>query len=499
MTKKYFLGVDQGSSATKALVVDEQGGSCETFIVPVGVNYISDERVEQDPNELFESVTDVIQQGFNWVEREGGEVAGIGMAFQRSGVCAWDEASGEVRSPLLTWQDTRTKSVLDSLGDKISIISKRAGVPATPHYAGGKLSVLQRQLPEESILIGTLDSFILYGLTNGEVFATEDTMAQRTMLYDILKSDWDSELCAMFRVDRGRLPVVNPSLFVHGHYRGVPIAAMLGDQQSALLSRCTSESFDLLNLGTIGSLSVGTGNSVRMEPGYITNVFWSEDDRTDPKVRHFQYVVEATVNACGRVIRLLERMRKERGITESLNDLCGQNGLRDPETLPVAFLPIGGTACPDFRYDLPCVVENWDRDNFADFAVAAVESIGGFVASNILAFREFGLLPNVPHQLLVAGGISQLDYLVQYLASVTDYSMAISDEQEATARGAALGAMRLLGAIDEFRSVNTMAPAKVMDPMVSHSKRRFAMWRELQMRIVAGERDPNIVLDVDSL
>ena len=192
----------------------------------------------------------------------------IGCAFQRSGVCAWEHGSLKPCSPLLSWQDIRTADRIKVLGASDELLWERAGIPRSAHYAGGKISFLQEEFPDPAIAVGTLDSFILANLLPGQ-FVTEDTMAHRTMLYNLKVGGWDQQLCEAFKVDIGRLATIKPSLQMYGELNSIPVRASLGDQQASLLYHHWLGYPVVLNLGTIASLQIYTGSVQKNLKGFI--------------------------------------------------------------------------------------------------------------------------------------------------------------------------------------------------------------------------------------
>ncbi|MCB0311193.1 MAG: hypothetical protein KDD42_08155 [Bdellovibrionales bacterium] len=472
------LGVDQGSSSTKAVLIDSSGQSLWQDSLPVSTLITAPDRVEQNPEELFDSVKTLIDRSFDFVQSSNRTISTIGLAFQRSGVCAWDR-DGAVLHSLLTWRDRRTLPLLEALGEDRRVITEITSLPAIPDYAGGKIALLQSEFSDQRYFIGTLDSFVLYRLSNGQVWATDDSMAARTMLYGFKEHGWDAELCRLSKVDRSRLAPIRSSIGSFGRYRDVPITAMLGDQQASLIGRMQSQTEILINMGSISSVCVPTGSTLLRLQGYPASILFSEEISG---VRHFQYLIEGITNASGSVI---ESLRKKLGIDpESLSDLdrlCRVQRNSDP----TVFCAINGTASPHWRYDLPVRSVHWDGIDFDLLVAPLIENIGNFIVTNLLALLNNAYVSGRPSTVFVSGGLSQSDYLLQYLADCAEVSIARLPSHDCTALGAALCAFRGIGISEKCVGAGA---ASIFSPRDRWRKQeRYQFWFELMEGLMRHE------------
>lgn len=462
---QFFIGIDQGSSTTKGLILSSDGEEQYLASVPVDLKVLSEDRVEQDPDRILESVKEVVTKCQEFAKACSLPISGIGLSTQRSGVCAWSRV-GEVVHPLLSWRDTRTKSQIGLLSqEKLDRIrAKTSLIAESGHYAGGKIRLLQRATDRHTF-VGTLDSFLLFRLTNEQLFVTDHSMASRTLLYDIQLGEWDQELCDILDVDRRRLAGLRHSASRLGTYRELPIFSAVGDQQAALIGTMSSETEAALNIGTIASYLVPI-DAVQLERGFVTNILYTTD-----AVCH--YLIEGLVNACGPVLRYLIEERKVCGDFWSLNELCEQ-GRDGPGA---AFLPIGGTGTPDFRSELANSIVDSDGSD-ADLARAAVESIGCFIAETINLLRaKQGI---APAKILVTGGASQIPYLLQFVADCTGIELLHARETEASARGAALLAMVGAGVVKNPAQINSRRGSTSFTPQnPKRAKARLEKWQAL--------------------
>ena len=290
MTGSTYLGIDQGSSSTKGVLINAFGQSVADFTVAVPPRVEVGRTVEQDAEGLLSSVVEVTLKAKQWASANSSKIVAAGLAVQRSGVLAWRASDGVPLHPMITWADTRTFPITQSFGSHAEHISYLTGLPTIPNFAAGKIHLLQRQFVEPSVKVGTLESFLLYRMSGRQVFVTEETMAARTMLYALATGAWSEALCRDFKVDRSRLAAIRPSIASYTTFEEVPFVAVLGDQQAAVLGRPGESGYALLNLGTIASLVVETGQRIVQKTGLMTSVLFAREDR-DTKAISKEYLV----------------------------------------------------------------------------------------------------------------------------------------------------------------------------------------------------------------
>lgn len=372
---RLYLGIDQGSSSTKAVLLrflgDQSGrltdrisgaenegriiSILDELIIDVPPIRYKGTAAEQDAEAILATIQASIEWGVERAYQLGGHLLSIGLAVQRSGVLAWDQSTGQPLTKMITWADNRFKAEIDSLKMTAARIHGLTGLAPLPNFAAPKIAYLQQMFPDRSVHVGTLDSFIMFRLSgDAKIFITEDTMASRTLLYDLQCGGWSPELCKIFNVEQGRLPRIRPSLGEHlkvgVNDQSIAITAMIGDQQAAILGRDLNQDVDnecnhlavgshstkrgaLLNLGTIASLLVDLGKMCGVGPNDIslkipqlkTNVLYSEECGSLVK-RYF--LVELTSPITGRLLLEPQTRGLCQGL-ERLQSLCEEScGLR---------------------------------------------------------------------------------------------------------------------------------------------------------------------------
>jgi glycerol kinase len=495
MSSELFLGIDQGSSSTKAVLLGSGGEVMREFQVAVPEPEYLDRSVEQDGEALLSSVVDLFLQAKAWAHEEGHAIRAAGLACQRSGVLAWRSLDGIPVHKMITWADTRTYPVIQNFGLGTERISVKTGIPTIAHFAAGKIALLQREFLEPSVHIGTLDSFLVYRLSGRRVFATEDTMASRTMLYALAGRDWDAGLCHEFKVDVKRLPRIHPSLAPHTTFEGIPVLAMVGDQQAALIGRLNETRRPLLNLGTIASIMIDTGVDSKPMPGLISTVFLS---RLIPGgfSREFRFLSEITSPVTGSVL-LEPCKRKWAKDAVDLNALCVNSYKEFPQGRATAYFVHRRSALPHWPDGVGNVMVAKPEATDSDRARAVVENVGNLVLRMFDELIEKGLLRTtaVPIEFDVAGGGSELDYLLQYLADCSGFTFHRLANRNAGARGAALSAWMSSTGVFEAYALNREEPDETYVCENSDRRKRYLMWQRLERDVLAKTLPSHAVIE----
>lgn len=485
MSHPLYLGIDQGSSSTKGALLNEGGEVVVEFNAAVPARIENDRSVEQDAEGLLSSVVEVFLKAKQWAYDNNSSIIAAGLAVQRSGVLAWRASDGVPVHPMITWADTRTFPIIQAFGAAVERISDLTGLPTIPNFAAGKIHLLQRKFLEPSIKVGTLESFILYRLSARETFTTEETMAARTMLYGIKTGSWSEQLCRDFEVDQSRLASIRPSMMKHAVFEGVPIVALLGDQQAAVLGRPGESGYALLNLGTIASLVVETGERIIQKPGLMTSVLCSQADSVNKTIRR-QYIVEITSAITGTV--LLEPVRRGWcGDSSQLQSMCAASYASNPAGVATAYFVNHRPSPPWHPQRTPNVMYCKPGATTADKVRAVVENVGNLIVRLIEEFQEKDLLgPDANNEIVVTGGGSELDYLLQYVADVSGRVLHRMPTREATSRGAALAALMYTQGLTSTRAYTKESARKSYQPHPGERRRRYLMWQKMEQDLFRG-------------
>lgn len=473
MRQGCFIGIDQGSSSTKAVVVATDGQVLFQTRRDLLPPFRDNDRIEQDGEEILRSVTAVLEESLQAVRASGVAVLGLGLSCQRSSCLAWNASTGAPLSRVISWRDTRGSELVESLRDREPEILRLTGLPLTPYYSASKLRRLRDTIPASALpdaVFGTLSSFLCGRLTGGPS-VIDHTHAARTQLMNITTLAWDEDLLGLFGLTGIVLPAIVPSGRAFGTVQtaagDVPLLACLGDQQAAMLGLGVAGTGDAgINLGTGGFLMVNTGPTLAPAKGLMASVHYSRD-------RDLRYLLEGSVNAVGDA---LEWARKNLGLFkdyEEVDDLCWKAA---GET--VAFIGLNGTGAPHWERGISSAFHGLGPESTsADMVRAIVEGFAFFLRDIAEEVRSAGIEPK---NCVLAGGPASITYLCQVLADILGTDLRISAVREASARGAAFlaGMQQVAWTGDDIRDM-TSAGELVKGGPNPGLERRYERWKEL--------------------
>jgi glycerol kinase len=431
-----YLVLDQGSHASKALLVDARGEVAAAAEVAITTRRPQAGWVEHDPEEIVASLHAAIgealaQAGASAVAR----LAGAGLATQRSSIVCWDRETGRPLSPVLSWQDRRHAAWLDAQALDPAELRAVTGLVASAHYGASKLRWCLDHLPEVSaaqaaggLCCGPLASFVLHWLLEERPCLADPANAARTLLFDLHAGDWSEALLGQFGIPRTCLPRCVPSrhpfgvLLVGGHR--VPLTVVTGDQPAALFAWGEPDAATLfVNIGTGAFVQRVFRGAAPAVPGLLEGIAWQDAQRRVS-------VLEGTVNGAGAALQWLA---DERGLElESL--LRDAPGWLEEVADPPLFLNcVGGLGSP--YWDPGCRTGFSSKADIAGETVAVIESIAFLLAVNIEAICATG--GPGPVRILATGGLARLDELCQRLADLSGLVVERPGALEATAHGLA--------------------------------------------------------------
>src|SRR4051812_17671676 len=286
------IAVDAGTTGVRAFAVDEAGRPAGWSYREFPQHFPRPGWVEHDADEIWAAVVEVLTELTAALEQP---IAAIGITDQRETVVAWSKSTSRPRHNAIVWQDRRTAARCDELraSGRLPLVRETTGLVLDPYFSGSKVEWLLTEGgvdTDDDLAIGTIDSWLLWNLTGGEVHATEPSNASRTMLFDIRSLAWSPELCDLFGVPLGALPEVRPSSGRYGVTHessglppGIPISGIGGDQQAALFGQACFDPGDTKNTYGTGSFVLMNVGSTCPEPveGLLTTVAWTLPDRTD--------------------------------------------------------------------------------------------------------------------------------------------------------------------------------------------------------------------------
>jgi glycerol kinase len=474
MAERAFIGIDQGSSSTKALVLDAGGAVLFRDRRELKAPFRDGPRVEQDPHEILASVQEVLQACMEYARASNIAVLGIGLSCQRSSCLTWNEETGGPLSPVLSWRDTRGHELVRHLTGRQDFIFEKTGLPLTAHYSATKFRWLRDRSPaaaHATAVFGTLSSYLVQRLTEGRRALIDHTNAARTLLMDIRSLAWDGELKDLFGLAGINLPEIRPTAGPWGQARtaagDAPLLACIGDQQAAVIGLGALEKgAGAISYGTGGFLSVSTGSALASTKLLMASVLYSTKGKSC-------YLLEGSVNAAGDA---LEWLRTNLGLFsgyDQVDDLCWKAA-----SDTVVFIGLNGTGAPHWETDISSSIHGMTgRTTAADIVRGTVECVAFFMSDIAEAMRSAGIEPS---RFNLSGGLSSLSYLVQVQADLLGKDLRVSREQEISARGAALLAGMEQGAWSPESISGMTVPGETVSGRDNPGAgKRYRRWKEL--------------------
>ena len=428
------LALDQGTTGSTALVVDEGGRIQGRGYREIEQHYPQPGWVEHDPEEIWGATLAAGRQALLAARASGRDLAAIGITNQRETTLLWNRRTGAALHPAIVWQDRRTAARCRQLDRKL--IARKTGLVPDPYFSATKVEWLLKELRPRpaATAFGTVDSWLVHRLTKGGAHVTDPTNASRTMLYDIDALRWDDELLRLFRVPGEILPEVRPSSGVVGTAAAewfgaeVPIAGIAGDQQAALFGQGGFAAGSAKNTyGTGAFLLLNTGKKrVRSRHGLLTTV--ACDAQGGPA-----YALEGAVFIAGAAVQWL---RDGLGLIAEAKE-AEALALSVPDTGGVTFVPaFVGLGAPHWESAARGAIFGLTRGTTkAHLVRAALEAMAYSTREVLDAMAADAKIR--PRDLKVDGGAAANDWLMRFQATVLGLRVTRPGIVESTAMGAA--------------------------------------------------------------
>jgi len=459
MTDKFILALDQGTSSSRAIVFDHEGNIRSTAQMEFTQYFPKPGWVEHNPMEIWSSEAAVIAEAITKMGINGKSIAAIGITNQRETTIVWDAETGEPVYNAIVWQDRRTSEFCDTLRDKAEWIREKTGLIIDAYFSGTKIHWILENVPGArekaqagKLRFGTVDSWLVWQLTRGEVHVTDVSNASRTMLFNINTLQWDQELLDMLGIPLSMMPSVRSSSEVYGVTKTtlfaheVPIGGIAGDQQAALFGQMCTEPGSVKNTyGTGCFLLMNTGEKpILSKNNLLTTIAWKIGDKVN-------YALEGSIFVGGSVVQWL---RDGLGIIRSSSEIealartVEDNG-------GVYFVPaLTGMGAPywdQYAHGTICGITR--GTTAAHIARAALEGIA-FQTMDIVGAMEKDA--GVPlSELKVDGGASRNNLMMQFQADILGASVIRPQVTETTAMGACYLAGLAVGywnSLDEIKA-----------------------------------------------
>ena len=494
--KKYILALDQGTSSSRAIVFDRNGQTMAVAQKEFTQIFPKPGWVEHNPMEIWSSQASVIAEAITSIDINGLDIAAIGITNQRETTIVWDAETGDPVYNAIVWQDRRTSEYCDSLKaeGRTEMIRSKTGLIIDAYFSATKIRWILENVPgakekaeQGKLRFGTVDTWLIWMLTRGEVHVTDVSNASRTMVYNIHDLCWDKELLDLFGIPESMMPQVRSSSEVYGHTKTtlfaheVPISGIAGDQQAALFGQMCTEPGSVKNTyGTGCFLLMNSGEKPIMSSNnLLTTIAWKIGDKVN-------YALEGSIFVAGSVVQWL---RDGLGIIRSSSEV-EELAASVPDNGGVYFVPaLTGLGAPYWdQYAKGCLYGISRGTTAAHIARAALEGIAFQTMDIVKAMQkdagvELG-------ELKVDGGASRNNLLMQFQADILGTSVIRPKVTETTALGAAYLAGLAVGywdSIDHIKSqwaVDASFEPSAAEDTVSELK---AGWADAVERTLSGK------------
>lgn len=441
----YLLAIDQGTTNTKALLINGAGEIVARASASLSQRYPQPGWVEQDPRAIWASVSEAGGKCLDQAERP--KIAAIAITNQRETVTAWERESGEPLGPAIGWQCHRTAPFCAELGEQglEPLLRERTGLTIDPMFSGTKMRWLldhildgRARAANAEICLGTMDSWLLWNLTGGQTHACDLTNASRTQLLNLHTLDWDDELLDVFGIPRPALPKIKPSGAYQGLTAGtdalptdVPVGSLIGDSHAALYGHGQFGQVIKATFGTGSSLMCPTPTVINSGRGVSSTIAWSREGQAqEPAVT---YALEGNIYATGAAVQWLGNLLGLEDPGPEIQALASQVADANGVYLVPAF---GGLGAPHWIDDIRGLISGLTLDSGpAQLARAAIEAIAYQIRD---VFDAMAADVDFPLAVLLAdGGASRNDLLMQFQADIIGRPVERSVSPELSALGAA--------------------------------------------------------------
>ena len=484
----YILAIDQGTSSTRAALIDKNGIIIDQESVEFKQIYPANGWVEHDPLEIMQTVKSTITTIFERNKIIQNDILSCGITNQRETIVAWDKVTGKPLYNAIVWQDRRTQNICQDLVDKdyTNLIQEKTGLIIDPYFSASKIQWLLENIKDKNnLIVGTIDTWIIWNLTNKTKHLTDITNASRTMLYNIADEVWDHEILDLFNISESILPTVqsNKDDFgtIHSDHFGIeiPIGGVIGDQQSASLGQlCVKKGMIKATYGTGCFVLINTDeNKTKSKNKLLTTIASKVDDKK-------QYAVEGSIFNAGTVVQWLrDEMKLFKDVSE-IESLI-QNSKND-----ITFIPaFTGLGAPYWKSDARGTIYGITRDTSkGDIIKAALKSIC-FQTKDLLESLKLDLGDEIQEDMTmrVDGGMSNNNWMMQFLADILNIKVERPTNHETTVMGAAYLAGLKVGFFSNLRDIEDLWKSdRIFTPNMDEEDRHamYSNWKKIVNNLI---------------
>lgn len=439
----YILSMDQGTTSSRAIIFDKKGRIVSVAQKEFKQIFPKPGWVEHNPDEIFSTQVDVTKKAITKINIKYKNISAIGITNQRETVLVWDKNTGKPIYNAIVWQDKRTSNYCNKLKKlgKSDLIKEKTGLVIDSYFSATKVKWIldnvdgaRKKAENGKLILGTIDTWLIWNLTNGEHHITDPSNASRTLLFNINEMNWDDELLELFKIPKQMLPKVKQSSEIFGYTSSifsstkVPIAGIAGDQQAALFGQmCTNKGMVKNTYGTGCFMLMNIGlKPIISKNNLLTTIAWKINGKTE-------YALEGSIFIAGAVVQWLRDSLKIIKTSQNVEKLASSVKSSEGVYLIPSFVGLGA---PYWNQSARGTIFGLTRGSTdAHIARAAIESIA-FQTLDVLKAMESdsGIAIN---QLRVDGGASVNNMLMQFQSDVLNKPIIRPKIIETTAMGVA--------------------------------------------------------------
>ncbi len=473
--KKFLVAIDQGTTSSRAILFSLSGKPIYISQKEFRQYFPKNGWVEHNPNEIWNTVKKVLLDVISKSKKLKGKILSIGITNQRETTILWDKKTGKHVYNAIVWQDRRTEEYCKKIKKKENLIRKKTGLFIDPYFSATKIKWIlenvkkaKNLLKKKQLLFGTIDSFLIWKLTEGKVHATDATNASRTMLFNINKNNWDNEILKIFKIKKNILPMVKNSADDFGYTskkiigKQISISAALGDQQAAAFGQACFEKGSVKSTYGTGAFAImNTGNKkIISKNKLLTTICYRLNNKNTFAIEGSIFIAGAGVQWLRDKIRLINKAYETEKIAKSKQN---NNGVY----IVPAFTGLGAPYwSPSSRGLITGLTRNSD---WKDLVRAIIESVAYQSYDLFASMRKDGLKPKI---VKVDGGMVINNWFSQFLSNIIDTKVIRPKVKETTALGAAFMAGLKIGVYKSLSDISNYWEAdKKFTPKISKSDR----------------------------
>ena len=437
--EKYILAIDQGTTSSRAILFDRGGHKIAMANREVTCLYPHEGYVESDATEIFISVVDVISEVMIKSNITWNQIDSVGITNQRETTIVWEKETGNPVYNAIVWQSRQSVDICEKLSSKKELIHEKTGLLINPYFSASKIRFIldhinngQKRAEAGELMFGTVDSWLIYKLSNGKKHLTDITNASRTLLFNIFTRKWDKELLKLFNIPEVMLPKVCESSYDYGPVNffstKVRILGVAGDQQASLFGHnCFKAGQTKNTYGTGCFMLLNTGDkAVLSKNGLLTTIAWSIDGKVN-------YALEGSVFIGGAAIQWLRDGLKVIGAANE----CDPEALKEPNSRGVYFVPaFVGLGTPYWDDDVRGAMFGITRATNKSHIIRATLEAIAYQSKDVfdLMVKESGISMT---SLQVDGGATASNVLMQFQSDILQIKIQKPECLETTALGVA--------------------------------------------------------------